>query len=145
MLITPTVSQINGIVSINFTASFVGDATDATDKQRILAYGDPLIDLAGTFTDPNDNTFSFNTGLSTYPVGLTTVANTKVTRFFKTAPTTPVGQAPYVQQPLDVITSDPVRAATLYNTLIGNRITTAIATLRALTPPQLTSLPTKTV
>lgn len=29
-------------------ASFVGDNTDTTDKQRIGAYGDPLVNIAGT-------------------------------------------------------------------------------------------------
>lgn len=145
MQIHPTVTHQNGIVSVQLTAKFVGDMTDATDQQRIAAYGDPFINLGGTFTDPDDNLFVFNTAASDYNVRLTTEMSTKIVRFLKSLPPTPPGQAPIQLGSLDVVTTDPVRAATLYNTLVGNRIQTVVTALRTLTPTALTSLSNKTV
>lgn len=51
MLIHPVVQHLNGAVTVTLQASFVGDGTDATDKQRIGAYGDPLVNLVGTIVD----------------------------------------------------------------------------------------------
>ena len=53
MKIHPTVQHLNGIVTVALQASFVGDSTDATDKQRIAAYSDPLVNLGGLFTSPS--------------------------------------------------------------------------------------------
>jgi hypothetical protein len=47
MLITPTITQANGIISVQLAASFVGDANDATDKANVLAFGDPQVNLTG--------------------------------------------------------------------------------------------------
>lgn len=51
MKIHPVVQHLNGAVTVALQASFVGDNTDTTDKQRIGAYGDPLVNLVGTFSD----------------------------------------------------------------------------------------------
>lgn len=47
MLITPTITQANGIISVQLAATFVGDQNDATDKANVLAFGDPQVNLAG--------------------------------------------------------------------------------------------------
>ena len=47
MQITPTITQANGIISVQLVASFSGDTNDALDKANILAFGDPLVNLAG--------------------------------------------------------------------------------------------------
>lgn len=47
MLITPTITQANGIISVSLAASFTGDTNDATDKANILAFGDPQVNLTG--------------------------------------------------------------------------------------------------
>jgi len=145
MNVHPTITHQNGIVNVQLTATFVGDVTDATDKQRITAYGDPFVNMGGTFVDPNDPTFTFNTGASDYNVRVTTEMSSKLARFLKSLPLTTPGTAPSQLGPLDVVTSDPVRAATIYNTIMGDRIQVVMTALRALTPPALTSLPDKTV
>ena len=54
MKIHPVVIQQNGIVSVTMQALFVGGANDATGQQRIEAYGDPVVQLGGQFTDPGN-------------------------------------------------------------------------------------------
>lgn len=144
MLLHPVVTHQNNIVNVQMTTKFTGEVTDAGDQQRIAAYGDPIINLGGTFVDPMDSSFSFSTAASDYYVKMTSEMSSKATRFFKSLPQTVSGQAP-VLAPLDVITTDPVRAATLYNSIIGDRVNNAMVALRALTPASLTSLPDKTV
>ena len=52
MKITPQVIQNNGIIQVSLTASFAGDTNDTVDKANILAFGDPMVNLAGgTFVD----------------------------------------------------------------------------------------------
>jgi len=94
--------------------------------------------MGGTFVDPNDPTFTFNTGASDYNVRVTTEMSSKLVRFLKSLPLTTPGTAPSQLGPLDVVTSDPVRAATIYNTIMGDRIQVVMTALRALTPPALT-------
>lgn len=54
MLITPTITQANGIISVSLAATFTGDTNDATDKANILAFGDPNVNLTGgNFVDNN--------------------------------------------------------------------------------------------
>lgn len=144
MQVHPTVTHQNGTVSVQLSAKFVGDLTDVDDQTRIAAYGDPLINLGGTFTDPLDNTFTFNTTSSDYYVKLTTEMSSKLVRFFKALPQAATGTTTSLA-PLDVITSDPVKAATAYNTVVGNRIAAAMTILRAINPTSLTTLPDKTV
>ena len=47
MQIKAIVSQSNGIISVTLQALFVGDPTDATDKAKIAAFGDPVVNIAG--------------------------------------------------------------------------------------------------
>jgi hypothetical protein len=145
LILHPTVTHQNSIVSLQLTPKFTGDVTDATDQQRIGAYGDPLINLGGTFADPLDGTFTFSTTSSDYYAKLTTELPSKAVRFFKSLPQSTSSQTITQLAPLDIITSDPVRAAGVYNGLIGNRVQAAMTTLRALTPVALTTLPDKTV
>ncbi len=52
MRIHPNITQQNGMILVSLQASFVGDNTDSVDKQNILAFGDPRVDLTGgTFVD----------------------------------------------------------------------------------------------
>jgi len=142
MQIHPVVTHLNSIVSITLQPSFVGDVTDASDKGRVAAYGDPQVNLAGNFLDPVGGVFTFSFPVIDYRKGITTeLANTTV-RFMTQLPiTTP----PAVQGPLDCITSDPVTAAGIWTTVMGSRILASLTTLRAKTPAQLTSLPDATV
>jgi len=59
MLLTPIVTQANGIISVVIQATFVGGQTDASDKQKIAAFGDPVVQIAGNFVDPNNPSFTF--------------------------------------------------------------------------------------
>ncbi len=52
MKIHPVVQHLGGTVTVTLQASFVGDSTDTTDKQRIGAYGDPFVNLGGLFVSP---------------------------------------------------------------------------------------------
>ena len=145
MKIHPVVQHLNSVVTVTLQASFVGDSTDVTDKTRISAYGDPKVNLAGTFVDPIGGTFTFVFPVSDYNRGITTELSSNPVRFMKQLPVASPGQTPYVQGPLDCVTSDPVLAATAWASVMDTRITAALATLRALTPAQLSTLPDATV
>jgi hypothetical protein len=54
MKVHTIVSQANGIISVTLQAMFIGDSTDATDKALMAAFGDPEVNIAGSFTDPNN-------------------------------------------------------------------------------------------
>ena len=145
MIVHPVVTHQNSVVSLQMTVKFTGEVTDADDQKRIAAYGDPLVNMGGTFVDPLDSAFSFNTASSDYYAKLTTEMSSKAIRFFKALPQTAPGQTTAQLSALDVITTDPVRAAGVYNEQVGNRIQSAMVSLRALTPVALTTLPDKTV
>jgi len=184
MNVHPIVQQLNGIVSVTIVTSFTGGVLDVTDKQRISAYGDPSINLAGTFTDPADSTFSFSFLSTSVTAGITTTIQNYTARFMTTAIPPPVllpvqtypygypysipgGYNPFgypsysppapipfpqyqyspagVPSPLDSITPNPVRAATIWVAAIEAAIQGAMTTLRAITPVQLTSLPDSTI
>ena len=158
MKIHPVVMQQNGVVSVSIQAQFIGETTDASDKQRIQAYGDPQVNLGGLFTDPSNTTFSFTFPASELYVGITTQMQGFTARFMEALPqarTTipPVngsffpgewegspGQPPS-QGPLDCITTSPIEAATVWAAAIQTRVLAAMTTLRAQTPAALTSLP----
>lgn len=163
MNIHPEVTQLNGIVSVSIIAEFIGADTDATDQQRILAYGDPKVNLAGLFTDPNNNAFSFRFPASELYVGVTTQMSAKTARFMTALPAPPRWQGgapawpgqpwgngqqmPYQieQGVLDCLTTNPIEAATVWAAAIQTAVEAAMTTLRALTPAQLTSLPDATI
>lgn len=145
MKIHPVIQHLNSIVSVTLQASFVGDPNDATDKQRISAYGDPKVNMAGTFIDPIGGIFTFTFPVVEYYRGITTELASYPVRFMTQIPTALPGQTAPVQGPLDCITSDPVLAATAWASIMDSRITASLATLRAKTPVQLTTLPDATV
>lgn len=155
MNIHPQVIQQNGIVTVTMIAQFTGDPTDATDQQRIQAYGDPPINLGGLFTDPAMTTFQFTFPAAELYAGLTTAMQNHPARFMSSLPARPPQRPNYIMYqpenlycepgPLDCITSDPVHAATVWAATIETRAAAAMAVLRAKTPAQLTSLPDQDV
>jgi hypothetical protein len=146
MKIHPVVVQQNGIVSVTMQATFIGDVTDITDKQRIQAYGDPLVNLGGLFTDPANTSFSFTFPASQLFAGLTTQMSSFTARFMVNLPVaTQPGWPPPAQGPLDCVTIEPVEAATVWASAIETQALAAMTILRALTPAQLISLPDSTV
>lgn len=145
MFLHPVVSHLGGIVSVTLQASFVGDGTDAADKQRISAYGDPQVNMAGLFVDPDDNTYSFSLGSQEVYRGVTTELLLYPVRFMTKLPDSTIGQPPTVQGPLDAIVANPVRAASVWSAVMADRITQTMTTLRAKTPAQLTTLSDSTI
>lgn len=146
MRIHPELQHQDGVVSVSLKVQFVGDLTDADDRARIFAHGDPLINLGGQFSaQAGDPPPVYKTGASELWVGLTRQMPGKVIRFMRALPEPTLGQSAPGQGPLDVIAQDPVAAATIYVAAIQARIASALATLRAKTPVQLTSLPDTTV
>lgn len=145
MKIHPEVTHLNGIVSVSLKAQFLGDATDADDRARMSAYGAPLINLGGQFSGVGDPAPVYVTGAPEVWVKLDTELSGKVTRFMTRLPDAVAGQPTPVQGPLDVITPDPVAAATAYVTAIQARIASAMGVLRLKTPVKLSSLPDTTV
>lgn len=145
MKIHPVIQHLNSVVTVTLQASFVGDTNDITDKTRIAAYGDPKVNMAGTFVDPVGGIFTFSFPVSDYVKGVTTELASNSVRFMTQLPATMVGQSPAVQGTLDCVTSDPITAATAWVTVMDTRIVAAMAALRAKTPPQLTTLPDATV
>ncbi len=145
MFLHPVVRHLGGVVSVTLQASFNGDATDTEDKQRISAYGDPQVNLAGSFVDPDDSSYSFSLGSQEVYCGITTEMLLYPARFMTNLPETTVGKPPTVQGPLDSIVSDPVRAASVWSIVVADRITQAMTTLRAKTPAQLATLPDSTI
>lgn len=136
MKITPIVSQANGAISVTIQASFVGDASDATDRAKIAAFGDPQISLVGsngvfTGVDPNGGaTFTFQFPTTSFPVGITTTMSSQSVRFMSSLPAPAPGSSVAVQGALDCITTDPSGAAQFwYNAMIGE-IQNAMTALR---------------
>lgn len=137
MKIHTIVTQQNGIITVALSALFTAQAgdpeytSDQTDQQKIQAFGDPLVNVAGTFTDPNDTTFSFGTPATEKYVGVTTKMLVTPLRFMFALPqpTTPNLPTP-TQQALDVITTDVTRAVEVWRTSMLDRINQAMAKLR---------------
>jgi hypothetical protein len=68
-------------------ALFVGDPTDASDKQKIAAFGDPLVNMAGrVLADPNNPGFSFGFQTNDLMVGITTQLQNNRARFLTQLP-----------------------------------------------------------
>lgn len=137
MKLTPIVTQANGIISVVIQATFVGDPTDATDKAKIAAFGDPVVNIAGNFADPNNPSFTFQFPLTELYVGVTTQLSSNTARFMEAlpAPYNPNQPAP-IQGPLDCITTNPSEAAVAWiNILImpgTGRIAQAMMQLRSM-------------
>jgi hypothetical protein len=137
MKLTPIVTQANGIISVVVQALFVGDPTDATDKARIAAFGDPVVNIAGSFADPSNPSFTFQFPTTELYVGITTQMSSYTVRFMEAlpAPYNPNQPAP-IQGPLDCITTDPSEAAQAWvNIMImpgTGRIAQAMMLLRSM-------------
>ena len=145
MKIHPQVTHLNGVITVTLVPQFIGADTDADDAARISAYGDPQINLGGSFSDGAPTPFTFVTGHPEVWVGLMQQMQYRPARFMTQLPTPQAGEPAPVQGPLDVITNDPVRAATTYATTVQARIAAAMTALRARTPVKLTTLPDLTV
>jgi hypothetical protein len=145
MRIHAATQQLNGIVSVTMSAKFMGDSTDTTDKQRILAYGDPLVNLVGLFTDPSNTGFQFSFPATEFFVGLTTQMQGYTANFMEALPTANIpGQPCATLGPLECITANPNEAATVWATTIQARAAAAMTTLRAL-PAQITPIADATI
>jgi len=137
MKINAVVSQSNGIISVTLQALFVGDPTDATDKAKIAAFGDPVVQIAGNFSDPNNPTFTFQFPTTELWVGVTTQLSSYTARFMESlpGPQNPNQPAP-IQGPLDCITINPSEAATAWANILmmpgTGRIAQAMMQLRAM-------------
>jgi len=139
MRVHAVVTQANGVISVTLQAQFVGDPNDLTDKQKIAAFGDPLVNIAGSFIDPNSVSsppFSFQFPQTEQYVGVTTQMSGFTARFMEVLPQAPSqpGFPPPMQGPLDCITPNPSEAASAWAFIIGaagtGRIAQAMAALR---------------
>jgi hypothetical protein len=136
MKIHAVVSQSNGVISVTLQALFVGDPTDATDKQKIAAFGDPQVNIAGNFADPNNPSFTFQFPLTELWVGVTTQMSSQTARFMEAlpSPVNPNQPAP-IQGPLDCVTTNPSEAAQAWANVLmmagTGRIAQAMMQLRS--------------
>jgi hypothetical protein len=136
MKIHAVVSQANGVISVTLQALFVGDPTDASDKAKIAAFGDPQVNIAGTFADPQNPSFTFQFPLTEQWVGVTTQMSSFTARFMEAlpGPGNPNQPAP-IQGPLDCVTINPSEAATAWANILmmpgSGRIAQAMMQLRS--------------
>jgi hypothetical protein len=136
MKVHAVVAQSNGVISVTLQALFVGDPTDASDKAKIAAFGDPVVNIAGTFNDPNNPSFTFQFPLTEQWVGVTTQMSSFTVRFMEALPGTvnPNQPAP-IQGPLDCITTNPSEAAQAWSNVMmaagTGRIAQAMMQLRS--------------
>lgn len=146
MLIHPVVQHLGGIVTVSLQASFVGDETDDDDKIRIAGWGDPKVNLAGSFSvQSGESTLTFAFPVAEYFKGVTTEMQNSTARFMTQLPVAALGQPATVQGPLDCVTSDPIVAAEGWASTMDERILFVVDLLRAKDPAQLTTLPDATV
>src|SRR5208282_1250950 len=136
MQVKAIVSQSNGIISVTLQALFVGDPTDATDKAKIAAFGDPVVNIAGNFVDPNNPQFTFAFPTTELWVGITTQMSSYTAQFMEAlpGPQNPNQPAP-IQGPLDCVTINPSEAAQAWANILmmpgSGRIAQSMAILRA--------------
>ena len=140
MKIHPQITHLNSVVTVTLVPQFIGDLTDDEDRLRISSYGDPLINLGGTFSDgATPAPFVIQTTAPEIWVGLISGLQNKPVRFMSQITS---GQ---LQGALDVVTSDPVRAAQIYVPAIQARIAAVMSALRLKSPTKLTTLSDSTV
>jgi hypothetical protein len=134
MQINPTVSQYNGIISVKISCVFVGAITDVSDRQLISAYGDPQINVAGTFTDPSNPVFTFAFPTTQLYLGVTSQLSSQVANFMLAlpGPSNPNQPSP-IQGPLDCVTTNPREAADAWYAIMCTSIQNAMTALRAQT------------
>jgi len=132
MKIHPIVTQANGIISVVIQATFVGDPTDATDIAKIGAFGDPLVNIAGSFADPQNPSFTFQFPTTEKYVGITTQLSSQTANFMLALPNASNPNQPAPNQgPLDCITTNPTEAATAWYNVVVSRIQQSMMALRA--------------
>lgn len=131
MKVQAVVTQANGIITMRIQALFVGDMTDAQDKALIAAFGDPEVNVAGSFTDPNNPSFTFQFPTTQNFVGITTQLSSVNANFMLglPAPINPNQPAP-IQGPMDVITTNPSEAAQAWFAVVVQGIRNAMLALR---------------
>lgn len=134
MKVQAAVTQANGIISLVIQCLFVGDMTDGTDKALIAAFGDPEINIAGTFTDPNNPAFTFQFPTTQLYVGITTQLSSQTARFMLALPQqqNPNMPAP-IQGPMDCITTNPSEAAQAWFNIMVAAIRQVMMQLRSQT------------
>lgn len=136
MQVKAIVSQSNGVISVTLQALFVGDPTDQSDKAKIAAFGDPVVNIAGSFVDPSNPSFTFAFPTTELWVGVTTQMSSYTARFMEALPGTqnPNMPAP-VQGPLDCVTQNPSEAAQAWAAILmtpgSGRISQAMMQLRS--------------
>lgn len=137
MQINPILTQANGVISIVLQPAFVGSPSDASDKAKIAAFGDPVVNIAGSFVDPNNPSFTFAFPTTEMWVGITQQLSSQTVRFMEALPSNvnPNQPAP-VQGPLDCITVNPSEAAQAWYYVMAqsgpnSRIGQAMAQLRS--------------
>lgn len=133
MRVHTVTTQANGFIIVTLQPSFVGDATDASDKALIGAYGDPNINVAGSFTDPNNSNFTFQFPTSELYLGVTTQLSTQPAQFCLALPNGPPNAPAPVQGALTCITPNPSEAAIAWQAVMVSRIAQAFAALRSKT------------
>jgi hypothetical protein len=133
MKVHANVTQANGVIQIQLQCTFVGAPTDANDKALIAAFGDPEINIAGSFTDPNNPAFTFQFPSTQIMAGITTTLSSYTAQFMLAlpGPQNPNQPAP-VQGPLDCVTQNPSEAATAWVTLMQQSIRQAMLQLRSM-------------
>jgi hypothetical protein len=90
MRVSNSITPSNGVILVTITASFVGDPSDPSDKQKIAAFGDPIVNLTGrTLVDPNNPSFTFGFQSDQLNVGLTTQMQNYTARFLNGLPPVP--------------------------------------------------------
>ena len=136
MKVHAVVGQSNGVISVTLQALFVGDPTDASDKQKIAAFGDPVVNIAGNFADPSNPSFTFQFPTTELWVGVTTQMSSQTARFMEALPSqqNPNQPAP-IQGPLDCVTVNPSEAAQAWANILmaagTGRIAQAMMQLRS--------------
>jgi hypothetical protein len=131
MKVQAVVTQANGIISLRIQALFVGDTTDGTDKALIAALGDPEVNVAGTFTDPNNPAFTFQFPTTQNYVGITTQLSSVSANFMLALPQqqNPNMPAP-IQGPMDCITINPSEAAVAWFNVVAAGVRQQMLALR---------------
>jgi hypothetical protein len=133
MKLHTVITQANGIVSLVIQPSFVGDMTDANDKALIAAFGDPEVNIAGSFTDPSNTSFTFQFPTTENYVGITTQLSSQVASFTVALPSGPPYQSAPIQGAMMCITPNPSEAAQVWVSVVESRIQQAMMALRSKT------------
>jgi hypothetical protein len=133
MKIHTVVTQASGAIIVTIQPSFVGDMTDANDKALIAAFGDPQVNIAGTFVDPNNTDFTFQFPTTENYVGVTTQLSSQQAIFMLALPSGPPNMPAPIQSAMACITPNPSEAATAWQSVVVTRISAALSALRSKT------------